>query len=191
MTGANIHLNLRRAHRAQTLSPSSVYRWMTKFCSRRQDCYDAHHSGRPTKITLEKLRQIQLLLNGDRTLSVNHLLMLTNLGVATMHCALNKHLLLTKRPARWIPHDLTDTQCHCRVDQCRVLLQMHACQQDLLDHIVTGNELWLLTYEPATKQVMASWLTQGDHPLPKNLKRSVHAVPDAGVFLRLNQNDPS
>ncbi len=167
MTGANIHLNLRRAHGAQTLSPLSVYRWMSKFHSGRQDCCDAQRSGRPTKITPEKLRQIQLLLNGDRTLSINRLSMLTNLGVATVHRALKKHLLLTKCPARWIPHDLTDAQHQRRVDQCRVLLWMHARWQDLLDHIVMGDESWLLTYDPATKQATVSWLTQGDCPLPK------------------------
>ena len=159
--------HLRRAHGNLALSLSSIYRWMKKFRAGRDGCADAKRSGRPTKITPDKIQQITLLLNGDRTLSVRHLSTLTHLGMATVHKALRTVMKLKKRPSTWVPHDLTADQRRRRVETCRRLMRIKAGQRNLIDNIVTGDESWILAYDPETKQASAQWLNTSDKCAPK------------------------
>lgn len=93
--------------------------------------------------------------------------MLTHLGFGTAQKALKKVLALKKRPARWVPHELTDAQKQHRVDICRQLLHLRANSRDLTDRIVTRDESWVLSYDPATRQATASWLGRGEQCPPK------------------------
>ncbi len=96
MKGPAVHRFLMRAHGPLSLSQCTVYRWMKHFQNGHADCRDAPRSGRPTKLTPNKLSQIRLLLNGDCTLTVKRLSTLTNLGFGTVQKALRKCLELHK-----------------------------------------------------------------------------------------------
>ncbi len=163
MRGPAVHHFLTRAHGPLLLLQRTVYRWMKCFQNGHADCRDAPRSGRPTKLTPTKLGQIRLLLNGDRTLTVWRLSTLTNLGFGTVQKALRKCLELHKRPARWVPHDLMPVQRQRRVDICNQLLCLRTRNCDLTNQIVTGDESWILSYDPATKQATASWLRKNEH----------------------------
>ncbi len=167
MSAHTVSEHLRCAHGNLALSLSSIYRWMKKFRAGQDSCKDGKRSRRPTKLTPQKVQQITLLLNGDRTLSVRRLSTLTNLGMATVHKALCTVMKLTKRPSTWIPHDLTADQCRRRVETCRRLLRIKAGQRNLLENIVTGDESWMLAYDPETKQASAQWLNTGARRDPK------------------------
>lgn len=154
----DIHRNLVRAHGQLALSKASVYRWVKAFNNGCGNCKDMPRSGCPTKLTDQKLNQITLKLNGDRTLSVQRLSTLVNLGVGTTHKALTKKMLLKKCLAKWTPHHLTAAQEQQREDFCRHLLRLKARQRGLVNDIVTGDESWMLCYDPESKQASAQWL---------------------------------
>ncbi len=145
-----IHDHLRRAHGAAALSASTVYRWSRKFRSGIEDCKDAARPGRPTKLTDEKMRELTVHLNGDRRLSIRRLSHLCDLGVATVHKALRTVLQMKKRPARWVPHHLTPPQRQRRLDTCRQLLRMRTQDRGITSKVVTGDESWILSYDPAS-----------------------------------------
>ena len=158
MRGSAMHRFLLRVHGNSALSQGTVYCWMHNFRNGRGDCCDTLRSGCLTKLTPQTLGQIRLLLNGDCTLTVQRLSTLTNLGFGTVQKALRKCLDLKKQPARWVPHDLTNVQKQRRVNICDQLLRMRTRNRDLTNQIITGDESWMLSYDPATKQSTASWL---------------------------------
>lgn len=64
---------------------------------------------------------------------------------------------LKKRPARWVPHFLSDAQKRVRLDACRRLLRSSR-QANFFSRIVTGDESWCLAYDPASKAATMTWL---------------------------------
>ncbi len=161
MKGMDIHRFLRRTRQGQALSQCTVYRWMKAFKVGRANCRDAARSSQPMKLTPQKLAEIRLHLNGDRTLSVRYLSTLVNLGFGTTQKALRRVMQLRKQPAHWIPHDLTAAQRQCRIDICNQLLRLRARNRDLTNQIIIGDESWILSYDLAMKQATASWLAAG------------------------------
>ena len=58
--------------------------------------------------------------------------------------------------AEMVPKELTAEQKQRRVTICQDLLER---QDDILGHVVTGDETWVYQYEPETKQQIAQWKT--------------------------------
>jgi len=48
-------------------------------------------------------------------------------------------------------------------------------QDDILGHVITGDETWVYQYDPETKRQSAQWKT-ANSPKPKNFRRSKSRV---------------
>ncbi len=82
----------------------------------------------------------------------------TGLSLHTVHNVLHNKLELKKRPAKWIPHLLSEEQKAKCLGMSRDLLRRFCHSPTLQDHVITGDESWFWCYEPATKRSSAAWL---------------------------------
>ena len=95
-----------------------------------------------------------------------------NIGSAAAQKLIHDHLGLTKRHARWLPHNLTDEQRQAIVDWCHFMLRKFnngASRQT--DLIITGDETWIYDYDPKTKIQSATWCFP-DEPSPAKFRRT-------------------
>ena len=91
-------------------------RWYRKFAAGVRDFSVKKTGGRLTKVTPEKLEEIKAILEEDNTICQRVLSRRTGLSLCTVHNVLRNKLELKKRPAKCIPHLLSDEQkakCLC------------------------------------------------------------------------------
>jgi len=62
-----------------------------------------------------------------------------------------------------VPKELTEEQKQRRVTICQDLLER---QDDILGHVIAGDETWVYQYDPEMKQQSAQWKT-ANSPRPK------------------------
>ncbi len=109
-TVAQIHAELVRLHGGHALSVSTVHRWFRKFQQGVVD-FSVKKTGRClTKVTPAKLDQIRRILEQDPTTCIRVIATQTGLSLRTIHHTLRNKMNLHKRPAKWIPHLLTQAQ---------------------------------------------------------------------------------
>ena len=67
-----------------------------------------------------------------------------------------------------VPKELTEEQKQRRVTICQDLLER---QDDILGHVITGDETWVYQYDPERKRQSAQWKT-ANFPRPKKFRQS-------------------
>ncbi len=82
---------------------------------------------------------------------------------------LHKDLKLKKLCACFIPKVLTDAQKAQRLQICRDNLARLAREPLLLHNIILGNESWVYTFDPESKQKSQAWLSRDDRRPTKAL----------------------
>jgi len=55
-----------------------------------------------------------------------------------------------------VPKEITEEQKQRRVTICQDLLER---QDDILGHVITGDETWVYQYDPETKRQSTQWKT--------------------------------
>ncbi len=157
-TVAEAHAELVRDHAGNALSLSTARRWFKKFTAGIRDISVKKTGGRLTKLTPEKLAQLRELLDEDNTMCIRVLTRRTGLSLRTVHHALHNKLNLKKRPAKWVPHALSDQQRQQRVRMARDLQARFRRSLTLQDRVLTGDESWFWCYEPHMKRSTNAWL---------------------------------
>jgi len=71
---------------------------------------------------------------------------------------------MSKVCAKMVPKELTEEQNQRRVTIYRDLLER---EDDILGHVITGDETRVYQYDPETKRQIAQWKT-ANSPRPKN-----------------------
>ncbi len=162
-TVAEAHAELLRLHGGAALSLSTMHHWFLKFAAGLRDISVKKTGGCLTKLTAAKLAELRNLLDEDNTMCIHVLARRTGLSLQTVHHALRNKLKLTKRPAKWVPHTLSDQQKQCRVDMARDLLHRFRRAPTLQDRVVTGDDSWFWCYEPKMKRSTNAWLRSNEH----------------------------
>ena len=152
---------IRIAHGANALSPRSVTRWYRQFQAGNQSVDDLPRSGRPSVLTANILNNIQAAV----TLNLNILMtaLANQIGIlhGSVHKAVTKTLRMKKRPARWVPHDLTLPQQAWRLQTARQILRTFRCDPQLHRRLVSGNKSWFFVYDPWSKRQSLQWTALG------------------------------
>ena len=91
-----------------------------------------------------------------RRLTVRSITEQVNIARETVRKILTEDLDMRTVCAKMVPKELTEEQKQRRVTICQDLLER---QDDILGHVVTGDETWVYQYEPETKQQIAQWKT--------------------------------
>lgn len=135
-------------------SNATVYNWFTEFKRGRTNVSDKFREGRPrTAVVPANIDAVKQMIEMDRHATYREIEASLGINVKQIHLILHKHLGVRKLCSRWIPHNLTDAQKKVRVKWCKEMLdRFNRGASHLVYNIVTGDETWIYSYEPETKQ---------------------------------------
>jgi len=92
----------------------------------------------------------------NRWLTVRSIAEQVNIDRETVRKILIEDLDMRKVCAKMVPKELTEEQKRRRVTIYQDLLER---QDDILGHVITGDETWVYQYNPETKRQSAHWKT--------------------------------
>jgi len=92
----------------------------------------------------------------NRHLTVRSIAEQVNSDRKTVRKILTENLDMRKVCAKMVPKELTQEQKQRRVTICQDLLER---QDDILGHVITGDETWVYQYDPEMKRQSAQWKT--------------------------------
>ncbi len=82
----------------------------------------------------------------------------TGLKATTVHRILTKDLCLTKKYAKYVPHDIGPVQIACRQTVCDFWNRLSLTERRVFQVAVTMDESWVYMYDPETKEQSKEWL---------------------------------
>lgn len=185
LTQEQCHVSLVSAFSGQAPSRATVFNWFAEFKRGRQKLKDEAHTGRiPHASTMENTAAVQAMVNADRRVTYLEIERSIGISATTISTILHKHLGLSKRCCRWIPHHLTNDQKEARVTWSRDMLEkFNGGVAKSVYNIVTGDESWIYQYDPETKQQSSVWCLQDEAPPTKVVRsRSVGKMMVASFF---------
>ena len=95
--------------------------------------------------------KVKKVLDSDSHLTIALINEETGLSVRTIHTIVTEDLAMRKVCAKLVPKVLSEEQ---RLSQVAILQEISDCVQeneDVLDYIITDDELWVFQYDPETK----------------------------------------
>ena len=131
--------NICEVFQSEVVSLRTCQNWYTKFRSGDFELKDKQHSGRPSAIDDDILKEMvkenpwQMTRDLAAKLGVDHTTVFHHLKNFNMVCKLNV----------WVPHKLNEKNLLDRYSGCFLLLSHHACEP-FLDRIVIGDEKWIV-----------------------------------------------
>jgi len=94
-----------------------------------------------------------------------------NLNLFTVHQILTQNLDMRKVCVKMVPKNLTTEQKANRRDVCLDLLDRLEREPEFFSRIITGDESWIVEYDPKTKCQSREWHT-ANSPRPKKARMS-------------------
>ena len=157
---------LMNAFGAQAPSRATVYNWFAEFRRHRETLQDAERSGRPCSATTEEnVTAVQKLVEDDARITTAFIAAQLQISVGTVSTILHDSLGLSKVSCRWIPHILTTDQKRQRVSWCQSMLRrFDGGESRAVCDIVSGDETWVYTFDPESKQQSFQWTPVGSPP---------------------------
>ena len=146
--------NVKKVYGDKAPKKTTIYAWISRFESGREDLVDDSRSGRPsTSINEDNVKGIKALVEDDPRVSVEIISLTQKLSVGSVHNILKEKLGLSKINGRWVPKQLSEEQLSTRADtSIQILNRWDADYNDFLQRIVTGDEIWIYQYDPESKK---------------------------------------
>ncbi len=159
---------LQRMHGANALSQSSVQRWCKRLEADPDSIQDKPKSEAPVH-RLAKVQAVRDCLESDRRTSISEVSRTVNLSYGSTQKVITKDLGLRKKPARWVPHFLSQANKDRRVQLSRNSLALLQCRRDPVQRIVAADESWICAYDPESKEAARQWMDP-DQPKPTKVR---------------------
>jgi [histone H3]-lysine36 N-dimethyltransferase SETMAR len=140
------------------ISSRACEKWFKRFRSGDLSLEDHPRSGRPSQLDSSALRELVEADPRQTTRSMAAALSVSHTTVANQLHALGKVVKL----GCWIPHALSQQQLDQRSEVCTFLLSKHR-RFDWLDHVVTGDEKWVVYVNHSHKH---QWVDADKQPEP-------------------------
>jgi len=133
---------------------------------------DAPRAGRnSTSKTDDNVERVRSFVRSDRRLTLRMISSELNLNRFTVHQILTQDLDMRKVCAKMVPKNLTTKQKANRRDVCLDLLDRLEREPEFFSPVITGDESWILEYDPQTKRQSREWHT-ANSPRPKKARTS-------------------
>ena len=172
-SGNKIREMLLQVYGDNAMKETAVYKWVKRFSERRESVTDEERSGRPaTSRNEENIAKIRQIVHQNRRLTVRSIVEQVNIDRETVRKILIEDLDMRKVCAKMVPKELNEEQKQRRVTICQHLFERH---DDILSHVITGDETWAYQYDPEMKQQSAQWKTTNS-PQPKKFRWSKSRV---------------
>lgn len=154
-------------------SKTMVYKWFVEFKRGRPTFDDDLREGRPcTSVVAKNIDAVREMILSDRHVTYSEIEASLGIAAKQIHTILHDHLHVRKLCSRWIPHNLKEEQKQARVKWCKDMLKkFEGGRSNSVYNIVTGDESWIYSYEPETKQQSTVWVFQNE-PKPTKVVRS-------------------
>lgn len=180
------HKNLIEAYGRDAPSIHTVRRWFAKFRRGQRSLEDDHRSGRPaTAVTPKNMQRVEELIRERRNVTHREIQRQCGIGAAAVNSILHHQLGARKLASRWIPHLLSNDQKRTRVKWCREMLKkFRNGRSKRVSEIVTGDETWIYTYDPETKQQSTVWVFGNEPPPTKVVRDKSVSKQMVAVFFR-------
>ena len=102
---------------------------------------------------------VKRLLDEDARYTVDEISESLSINSSAVFMILKQRLGLRKICARWVPHLFSQAEKNRRVKIASELLQIYdGCDDKRLCEIVTGDETWILFFEPEGKENNKVWI---------------------------------
>jgi len=135
------------------MKKTAVYKWVKHFSKGRESVTDEERSGWPatsrTEENIAKVRQIVREKHQSMAEKVNF-------DRETVRKILTEDLDMRKVCTKMVPKEFTEQQKQRRVTICQDLLER---QDDILGHVITGDETWVYQYNAEMKRQGSQWKT--------------------------------
>jgi len=172
-SGNEIREMLVQVYGDNTMKEAAVYQWVKRFSEGRDGVTDEERSRQPaTSRTEENIAKIHQIVRENRRLTVRSIAEQMNINRETVRKTLTENLDMRKVCAKIVLKELTKEHKQRRVTICQDLLER---QDDILGHVITGDETWVYQYDPETKRQSAQWKTPNS-PQPKKFRWSKSRV---------------
>jgi len=133
---------------------------------------DEPHAGRhSTSRTDDNVERARPLVRSSRLLTLKLISSVLNLNRFTVHQILTQGMDMRKVCAKMVPKNLKTEQKANRRDVYFDLLDRLEDEPEFFSSVITGDESWILEYDPETKHQGLEWHT-ANSPRPKNARMS-------------------
>ena len=176
---------LRAAFGDDAPSRTTVFEWYAEFKRGRRSLDDEARCGRPVEaLTADNIAAVQAMVEEDARLTVLQLGKAIGISTGSIRTILHEKLGLRKVCARWVPHQLSEYQKATRVNWCRTTLaRFEGGRSNAVWEILSGDETWVYTFDPETKQQSAQWTPVGEAPPQKFRRERSVAKQMVAVFV--------
>ena len=119
---------------------------------------DEPHVGRTsTSKTDDNVERVRSVVRSDRRLTLRMISSELNLNRFTVHQILTQDLDMRKLCAKMVPKKLKTKQRANWRDVSLDLLDRLDREPEFFSHVITGDESWILEYDPETKRQSWEW----------------------------------
>ena len=117
-------------------------------------------AGRPSiSKTDDSVERVRSLVRSDRRLTLRMMSSELNLNRFSVHQTLTQDLDMSKMCAKMVPKNIATEQKANWRDACLDLLDCLERGPELFSRVITGDEAWILEYDPETKHQSREWHT--------------------------------
>jgi len=141
------------------------------FLEGREQVEDEPRAGRPTSKTEDNVEIVRSLVRSDRRLTLRMISSELSLNWFTVHQILTQDLDMRIVCAKMVPKNLMTEQKANRRDVCLDLLDHLEREAEFFSRVITGDESWILEYDPETIRQSQEWHT-ANSPHSKKVRMS-------------------
>jgi histone-lysine N-methyltransferase SETMAR len=156
---------------------------MTRFRSGERSIQDEERSGRPcTASDDQHISAVSKLLEEDRRLTCEEIAYELGISHGTVVTIMTKKLNMRRVVARWVPHQLSESEKLNRLQIARSLRARYRREGDsFLNRIVAIDETWIRSYEPELKSQSSEW-HRSSSPRPVKFRREQSKLKQMMIF---------
>ncbi len=159
--------SLHKVWKDETMSQTQVCVWHKRFRNGSEVTGDKPRPGWPRTQRTEQNKEIILeLIESNPRRSLSELSDATGISTHVVHKILRQDLGFKKKCSKFIPRDLTEPQKWTRMTVAQDDINLLCAKEDpekFVQSIITGNETWVSTYEPDSKQQVRLGCLQVQH----------------------------
>ncbi len=178
--------SLHEVWKDETMSQTQVRVWHKRFRNGSEVTGDKPRPGRPRSQRTEQNKEIILgLIESNPCRSLSELSDATGISTHVVWKILREDLGFKKKCAKFIPRDLTEPQKWTRMTVAQDNIDLLCAKDDpekFVQSIITGDETWISTYEPDSKQQSRAWMPSGPTRLKKARSASVKKTMMTAFF---------
>ena len=115
--------------------------------------------------TMTVVSRVESLIKKDPKMTYSEIQDIMKISSGSLTRILHDCLGVSKRCARWVPHNLSEEQKRGRVDWCtHMLINFDRGRSPRAWDILTGDKTWVYQYDPETKQQSVVWVFPDENP---------------------------